>query len=221
PKKTKFNKDEKEEKINSFRYSTIYINSVSLIISILIFLSINFISNNFNQLFQKNNLKINFEVEEINQNKDSEENIKININDNLQKKDDYEEKKEDIKSWYLEIPTINLKVEIEEGTTKEVLDKYIGHFEETKKEEGNIGLAAHNRGYEKNYFENLKKLKEGDEIFYNHNNYTKKYKVCSIRIIKDTDWTFLENTEDNRITLITCVENEPEYRRCVQGREIK
>ena len=26
-------------------------------------------------------------------------------------------------------------------------------------------------------------------------------------------------TEENRITLITCVENEPEYRRCIQGIE--
>ena len=29
-----------------------------------------------------------------------------------------------------------------------------------------------------------------------------------------------ENTEDNRITLITCVENMYEYRRCVQAVEI-
>ena len=30
---------------------------------------------------------------------------------------------------------------------------------------------------------------------------------------------FLEKTEENTITLITCVENEPEYRRCVQAIE--
>ena len=32
--------------------------------------------------------------------------------------------------------------------------------------------------------------------------------------------TKLENTEDNRITLITCVENRPELRRCIQAKEI-
>ena len=39
------------------------------------------------------------------------------------------------------------------------------------------------------------------------------------RIIKDTEWKYLKNTEDNRLTLITCVENQPEYRRCVQAVE--
>ena len=43
--------------------------------------------------------------------------------------------------------------------------------------------------------------------------------VEKCRIIKDTDWNFLENTEDNMLTLITCVENQPEYRRCIQAVE--
>lgn len=121
--------------------------------------------------------------------------------------------------WNLEIPCIELKADIKEGTTKEVMDKYIGHFEETKKENGNIGLAAHNRGYENNYFARLKELKEGNEIYYYYNGEKRIYVVEKIAIIKDTDWTYLENTEDNRITLITCVENEPEYRRCIQGKQ--
>lgn len=33
--------------------------------------------------------------------------------------------------WSLEIPKINLKAEIAEGTDEENLNKYIGHFEET------------------------------------------------------------------------------------------
>ena len=40
------------------------------------------------------------------------------------------------------------------------MEDYIGHFEETKKDIGNIGLAAHNRGYKNNYFQNLKELKK-------------------------------------------------------------
>ncbi len=35
--------------------------------------------------------------------------------------------------WYLEIPCINLKDNIKEGTTKEIMEDYIGHFEETTK----------------------------------------------------------------------------------------
>ena len=49
----------------------------------------------------------------------------------------------------------------------------------------------------------------------------KNYKVSKISIIKDTDWSMLENTEENELTLITCVENEPEYRRCVKAEEIR
>ena len=121
--------------------------------------------------------------------------------------------------WKIEIPKISLIADIKDGTTKEVLNQYVGHFEETQKENGNIGLAGHHRWYEVNYFQNLKLLKEGDTIIYTHNEFIKEYEVEKNRIIKDTDWKYLENTEDNRLTLITCVENEPEYRRCIQAIE--
>ena len=39
---------------------------------------------------------------------------------------------------------------------------YVGHFENTEEWDGNVGLAAHNRGYPINYFANLKELKIGD-----------------------------------------------------------
>ena len=119
--------------------------------------------------------------------------------------------------WQIEIPTIALVANIEEGTDKEILNQYVGHFTTTQKEIGNIGLAAHNRGYKVNYFENLKKLKQGDKIKYIHNQYQQTYIVEENIIIKDTDWEKLENTEEDKLTLITCVENEPEYRRCVQA----
>ena len=97
------------------------------------------------------------------------------------------------------------------------MDSYIGHFSETSKTNGNIGLAAHNRGYPVNYFANLKKLKENDEIVYQYMDFKETYIVIKNVIIKDTDWSYLEKTQNNTITLITCIENEPEYRRCVYG----
>ena len=46
------------------------------------------------------------------------------------------------------------------------------------------------------------------------------YIIDTIEIIRSTDWSYLEKYDDeNRITLITCVENEPQYRRCVQAVE--
>ena len=126
---------------------------------------------------------------------------------------------EEIQIWQIEIPKISLTATISEGTTNEVLNQYVGHFENTSKQQGNIGLAAHNRGYDVNYFKDLKLLTEGDEIKYIYNGFEKIYEVEKCRIIKDTEWEYLEETEENMLTLITCVENQPEYRRCIQAVE--
>ena len=130
-----------------------------------------------------------------------------------------EQEEVQIEGWLIEIPKISLKANIAEGTSKDVLNQYVGHFEKTNKEYGNVGLAAHNRGYEVNFFQDLKLLKKGDEIKYTYNQFEKIYEVEKCRIIKDTDWEYLDDTEDNRLTLITCVENQPEYRRCIQAVE--
>ncbi len=123
--------------------------------------------------------------------------------------------------WYIEIPKIGLKAEISNGTDQETLNSFVGHFDETTLWEGNIGLAAHNRGYNVNYFNRLKELETGDEIIYIYQGNSRKYKVNYAEVIKETDWENLKATTDNRITLITCVEDKPELRRCVQAIEIK
>ena len=88
-----------------------------------------------------------------------------------------EENQDEKEIWQIEIPKISLIANIADGTTKEILNQYVGHFEETQKENGNIGLAAHNRGYEVNYFQDLKLLKKGDEIKYKYNEFEKIYEV--------------------------------------------
>ena len=188
-----------------FRYSSIYINLLSFIITLIIFSIIQLFFSNYDIFTKKSSLKAGFEVKNAIQEAKANENVI--------------EKTEEKNIWYLEIPKINLKADIREGTTKEIMEDYIGHFEETKKDKGNVGLAAHNRGYKNNYFERLKELKEGDSIFYNYQGKRKEYLVTKHVIIKDTDWSYLEETKENKITLITCVENEPEYRRCIQGEE--
>ena len=89
--------------------------------------------------------------------------------------------------WQIEIPKISLIAPIEEGTSQEVMLEYVGHFENTQILEGNIGLAAHNRGYPINYFAELKKLEIGDEIIYKTKYGTKKYKVSITTVIQDTN----------------------------------
>lgn len=116
--------------------------------------------------------------------------------------------------------SIGLEAPIEEGIDSQTMNRAVGHFPNTNRENGNIGLGAHNRGYAVNYFEKIKLLKLGDKVQYIYRGKEKNYIVDNIVIIKDTDWSYLETTEKNRITLITCVENEPEYRRCIQGSQI-
>ena len=209
-----------------FRYTTLYINAISLFISIIIFSFGTFLNSNINSISEapkiekqiEQKLESNLEKQEENL-KYTEENEHLDSSTQVSKeKNNVEIQSEDF-LWYLEIPSINLKAKINEGTTKEIMDEYIGHFEETSKFDGNVGLAAHNRGYKNNYFENLKKLKKEDEIFYYYNGQNKKYRVISNSIIEDTDWSIFEQTQDNIITLVTCVENEPTYRRCVQAIE--
>ena len=122
--------------------------------------------------------------------------------------------------WQIEIPKINLTAPIAEGTSQEVMKEYVGHFENTEVLNGNVGLAAHNRGFPINYFARLKELKEGDEIIYKTKFGIKKYKVFLSTIITDTDWSYLQKSDKNTITLITCVERKPENRLCIQGIEV-
>lgn len=206
-----------------FKYTTLYINTISLIISIIIFWFTNIFISNIDFIIHNVSFKSELEIEEkIQQENQITDNIVLSSEENsTDTKDKNNENilQEEI-TWYLEIPNINLKADISEGTSKEIMDDYIGHFEETSKFSGNIGLAAHNRGYKNNYFENLKSLKEDDRIYYYYHGENIEYQVINNFIIEDTDWSVLSETDENIITLITCVENEPNYRRCVQAKEI-
>lgn len=120
----------------------------------------------------------------------------------------------------LTIPKINLyDVDICESVELETLSYAIGHFENTSIYEGNIGLASHNAGTNANYFADINKLQKGDEIYYQTKYGIKRYIVDTIVEIDSYDWSYLEQTEDNRITLITCVTNKPNMRLCIQGIE--
>ena len=207
------------------RYTTRYVNLVSFIITLLIFIitinaritldRINY-GTLISILLKRDSVLV--ELKSNNFNQDTEDK---NVENQNNPKTNNLETKEEKKKWKITIPEISLEAEISEGTSKEIMDKFVGHFEETTKISGNVGLAAHNRGYAVNYFANIKQLKENDKIIYQYNGEQKTYSVIENKIIKDTDWSLLENTKDNRITLITCVENEPEYRRCVQAKETK
>ena len=117
----------------------------------------------------------------------------------------------------LKIEKINLNGTVKEGSTNEILRDYIGHIEETAKYDGNVGLAAHNRGNKYSYFARINELEPGDEIVYTTKYGERKYIVNSKKEILETDWSQLEGTQDNRLTLITCIKNKVNQRLCVQA----
>lgn len=119
----------------------------------------------------------------------------------------------------LKIDKINLCQKVVNGHSLEVLKTDLGHIDETAYYKGNIGILGHNNG-NAGYFKRLTELAIDDEIQYITENGTMRYKVSEITEIDDTDWSKLSKTEDNRITLITCVRNVPAKRYCVQAVEI-
>lgn len=120
----------------------------------------------------------------------------------------------------LTIEKIGLKATVKEGSDNATLKRYIGHIEGTAIYDGNIGLAAHNRGNQYSYFARINELENGDIITYQTKFYTRNYVVDNIQTILETDWSLLEDTQENKLTLITCITNKRVQRLCVQATEI-
>ena len=104
-----------------------------------------------------------------------------------------------------------------EGTSLDTLDKGVGHFEHSPYLNGNVCLAGHNY---KNCWAKLHTLENGDLITYTSFLGSKQYKVNQVIKIAETDWSLLENTDENILTLITCVKGKPSQRLCVQAVEV-
>ena len=202
----------------SFTKRSIYILSfaISLVICIIVYLCFGYSKINLYMHLENKNFKDIKKEESVLENNIQIQSAELEENTNMMENIVQASKE---KIWRIEIPKIELIADIAEGTTEDVLNAYIGHFEETQKQNGNIGLAAHNRGYKVNYFNRLKELELGDQIIYTFDGISKMYEVQTLSIIEDTNWKVLENTGDNRLTLITCVENNPSHRRCVQAIE--
>ena len=142
---------------------------------------------------------------------ENEENI---TEENLQ---DTQESTEEEMLGRIIIEKISLDAQKKEGSSIEVLKDYVGHIEETAKYDGNVGLAAHNRGNEYSYFARINELVPGDEIIYQTKFGERKYIVNTLTEILETDWSLLEQDQTNKLTLITCIKNKVNQRLCVQA----
>ena len=92
-----------------------------MVLITIFFILINYSSKNNKKLENTNEIIVNEKTNILEENK---------MKNTILKEKIVEEKINNI--WVLEIPKINLIANISEGTSKEVLENFIGHFEETR-----------------------------------------------------------------------------------------
>lgn len=120
----------------------------------------------------------------------------------------------------IKIPSLKINMKVWEGETSESMSKGVAHYSSTSGWDGNIGLCSHNRGSAYSIGA-IKDLKRGDTITYSTVYGTRTYSVSYVGTISNTDWSYLEATADNRITITTCLANQPSMRVVVQATEIR
>ena len=124
----------------------------------------------------------------------------------------------------LTIPKLDLSApvyETDEGGEMESMTKGVAHFAITSAWEGNIGLCSHNvaPAGAVAYFRDIHQLAEGDIVRYKTALGERQYTVIEVKEIMEDDWSFLGRTDDNRLTLITCITGKPNMRLMVQALE--
>lgn len=120
----------------------------------------------------------------------------------------------------VKIPSLDINMKVWEGETNASMKKGLGHYSSTSAWDGNVGVCGHNRGA-KYTIGSIKNLKKGDTITYNTVNGTRTYAVETVTTISNDDWSYLQATSDNRITITTCLADHPESRICVQAVEVR
>ena len=118
------------------------------------------------------------------------------------------------------IPSLKIELKVWNGETNESMAKGLGHYNSTSGWEGNVGVCGHNRGA-KYVIGSIKDLNLGDRITYTTVYGTRTYAVSYVGTISNNDWNYLQATSDNRITLTTCLANQPSYRVVVQATEVR
>ena len=119
----------------------------------------------------------------------------------------------------LKIPSLGVNVKVYEGTDTAALNKGAGHFTDTSIWNGNVSIAGHNRGPH-GIFGTIHTLSPGAEITLTTRLGTRTYAVESVQKISATDSSDTAPTLENRLTIYTCVQNQAEYRWCVQAVEV-
>ena len=102
----------------------------------------------------------------------------------------------------LRIPRLRIEVAVLPGTDDFVLDRAVGHIEDTALPgtDGNSGIAGHRDGF----FRGLKDIATGDAIELETLNGRQLYRVERTWIVNPEDVSVLDPTPVRSLTLVTC-----------------
>jgi LPXTG-site transpeptidase (sortase) family protein len=102
----------------------------------------------------------------------------------------------------LTISDLNIQVPVFNGADDHTLDRGAGRIKGMGKMDGvgNLGISAHRDSF----FRGLKDIELGDEVLIQTTRGVDRYAVSDIRIVDKHDHSVLEDTDDKRLTLVTC-----------------
>ena len=106
-----------------------------------------------------------------------------------------------------------------EGESTASMGKGAAHIAATSTWDGNCALCGHNRGSTP-YFSFVKDMSIGDRVIYTTKYGTRTYEVYRKEKIQETDFSVLNWSAGNILSLLTCVENVPNLRWLAQLREV-
>lgn len=212
-------------KVNFKSNKNIFILTIFVILLFSIFISLVFFNNKLKKINNKDKVLDVDLKKNINLGLENVVNVDAVIQEGYCNNVSISEKNDIIDTNYssystITIPAISLyDIKIKDGIDVKTLNEYVGHFPSTSNFDGNVGLAAHNSGFKNNFFKDINKLNLNDSIIYKYNGEKRQYKVVKKVEIDSYDWSYLDNTNDNTLTLITCVKNMPNKRLVVQAVE--
>ena len=109
----------------------------------------------------------------------------------------------------IEIPSINLKYPILEGTDEKVLKQAVGHFESSALpgEGSNMTLIGHNNFILSEPFKKLDKVKEGDSVSIKTIDNQYHYEVVKIYTVDPYNKDIVKRSDETKLTLVTCTDD--------------
>lgn len=110
-----------------------------------------------------------------------------------------------------EIPRLDIKVPVLEGTDDKALQVSAGHFEGTGAlGKGNYCIAGHNSTIYAEILNDLDEIETGDEMFLvdtDENRTRYRYVVTDYKTVEPSDTWVLNDFGDNRLTVISCTDD--------------